>query len=131
MKKVFVNGTFDVLHPGDIELLEFAKTHGDLLTVAIDSDIRVQALKGSGRPINNQHDRATMLYALRSVDYVVIFDTDQELYDMVALHEVMVKGSDYRGRPVIGEDVCNELIFFERIDGYSTTKTIQHIIDRR
>lgn len=130
MKKVFVNGTFDILHMGHLALLEFARSQGDYLIVGIDSDRRVQELKGPSRPINNQIERCAMLQALRWVDEVKIFDTDQDLVDLVSNCSIMVKGSDYRGRPIVGQEVCAEIKFFERIDEHSTTKKIQHIINR-
>jgi D-beta-D-heptose 7-phosphate kinase/D-beta-D-heptose 1-phosphate adenosyltransferase len=131
MKKVFVNGTFDLLHEGHIALLNYAKTLGDELAVAIDSDERVKKLKGTDRPINNQKERLTLLINLKAVDKVYIFDTDEELEYLVSAHDVMVKGSDYKDKPVIGQNICKELIFFDRIDGYSTTQKIQDIATGR
>ena len=131
MKKVVVNGTFDILHLGHLELLKFASQQGDVLTVAIDSDRRVTEKKGRTRPVNNEHERRVMLEAVRWVDRVIIFDSDQELINIIAQADVMVKGSDYRGQPVTGQEQCRELIWFERIDGYSTTKKIQDIVTGR
>jgi bifunctional ADP-heptose synthase (sugar kinase/adenylyltransferase) len=93
----------------------------------------VRQLKGSTRPVHNQTDRKLLLENLRSVGAVKIFDTDQELEHIITLYEpdIMVKGSDYRNQPIIGEEQCGRIEFFERIDEYSTTKTIQHIINRR
>lgn len=130
MKKIFVNGTFDILHDGHLQLLNHAKSLGDSLSVGIDSDARVKLLKGESRPINNQQERANMLINLKAVDHVYIFDTDEELKHLVSIHDAMVKGADYKDKPVIGSDVCKELIFFEIIDGYSTTKKIQDITTR-
>ena len=130
MKKIFVNGTFDLLHEGHVALINYAKTLGDTVSVAIDSDLRVKRLKGEDRPINTQKERSELLINLKSVDEVYIFDTDEELEYLVSLHDVMVKGSDYRDKPIIGQDVCKELVFFDRIDGFSTTQKIQDIIDR-
>ena len=130
MKTIFVNGTFDILHRGHLELLEFAKSLGDFLIVAIDSDRRVKELKGPTRPINNQQERVTMLEAIRWVDQVRVFDTDQDLRDLIATCDVMVKGDDYRGKPIVGEEVCKQLIFFEKLDGYSTTNKIKDITSR-
>lgn len=130
MKKVFVNGTFDILHLGHLELLTFARSQGDWLTVAIDSDQRVKQLKGNSRPVNNVSERANLLRHLRAVDQVVVFDTDEELITLISQCSVMVKGSDYRDKHIVGEDVCKEIIFFERLNGYSTTEKIQHIVNR-
>ena len=130
MKKIFVNGTFDILHRGHLELLNFARTQGDELSVAIDSDKRVNQLKGKDRPVNSQEERALLLVNLKAVDKVYLFDTDEELEMLISQHDIMVKGSDYKDKPIIGQDVCKELIFFDNIDGYSTTKKIQDIIDR-
>lgn len=128
--KIFVNGTFDILHVGHIELLNYAKSLGDSLTVLIDSDIRVKTLKGNGRPINNQFERKFILENIKSVDTVKIFDTDQELILNIRDCDIMVKGSDYRSKYIIGQEFCKEIIFFDRINGYSTTEKIQSIIDR-
>lgn len=128
MKKVIVNGSFDILHPGHIELLDFAKTQGDYLLVAIDTDRRIKQLKGNSRPINNETDRQTMLLSLKSVDDVVLFDSDDQLIELIKSCDIMVKGSDYKDKPVIGEALV-EVIFYERTE-HSTTKIIQDIVDR-
>lgn len=130
MIKIFVNGSFDIVHLGHIALLNFAKSQGDHLTVGIDSDSRIKQLKGEARPINNQVERKTLLENLRSVDNIVIFDTDQELINLVADCDIMVKGSDYLNKPIIGSDVCPKILFFDRIHGYSTTEKIQSIANR-
>jgi D-beta-D-heptose 7-phosphate kinase/D-beta-D-heptose 1-phosphate adenosyltransferase len=130
--KVFVNGTFDILHVGHLALLEYAFNQGEMLTVAIDSDRRIRELKGTNRPINNQQDRKTMLKYLYMVDEIYVFDTDEELIELIKQHcDIMVKGSDYRGRPIIGSEYCKEIKFYERIEKYSTTEIIQRIVNRR
>ena len=129
MVKVFVNGTFDILHTGHLKLLAYAKSLGEV-TVGIDSDVRVRSLKGSSRPINNQQERTEMLMALKYVDRVVVFNTDKELVDLVCECDIMVKGNDYKGKRIVGQDVCKQIIFFDRIDGFSTTAKIQDIADR-
>jgi rfaE bifunctional protein nucleotidyltransferase chain/domain len=133
MKKIFVNGTFDIVHTGHLLLLNYAKSLGDHLLVAIDSDSRVQRLKGQSRPINNESERTSLLINLRSVDRVRIFETDEDLVNIIATYQpdIMVKGSDYKNQPIIGAEHCKEIAFFERINEYSTTKKIQYIIDRR
>ena len=130
MKKVFVNGTFDILHVGHIALLDYAKSLGDQLVVGIDSDDRVRLLKGSDRPINSQLERGTLLAALKSVDEVFVFDTDDELTSLIQACDIMVKGSDYRDKPIVGQEICKQVVFFERLNGYSTTNKIQDIANR-
>jgi len=129
MKKVFVNGTFDVLHVGHLALLNFAKTLGDHLIVGIDSDERVKDLKGKHRPINNVYERKVMLQNLKAVDEVAIFDTDEELIELIKQSDIMVKGGDYSNLPIIGKEYTT-VVLFERINGYSSTEKIQDIINR-
>jgi len=126
MKIVFVNGTFDVLHRGHIELLRTAKSLGDYLIVAIDSDDRVLEKKGLGRPFNNEIDRVDMLRAIRYVNEVMIFKNDNDLESLVKLFQpdIMMVGSDWKGQNIIGSKYAKELRFFDRIDGYSTTKIL-------
>ena len=133
MTTVMVNGTFDVLHPGHIALLNTARSYGDYLIVAIDTDRRVRELKGEGRPINNQNDRKIMLSNLKAVDFVVIFDSKEELIDYMKLYkpQVYVKGSDWKhDTESTAHQYCKKVIYYDRIEPYSTTKTIQDIIDR-
>lgn len=130
MIKVVVNGTFDIVHPGHLALLNYAKSLGDFLVVAIDADTRVQELKGPKRPINPQHERKLLLENLRAVDQVIIFNSSDELVDIIRSCSIMVKGSDYRGKSVIGVANCEQVVYFERLDEYSSTKKIQSIIDR-
>ena len=132
MTKIIVNGTFDILHKGHIELLEYAKSLGGMLLVCIDSDRRVSELKGPTRPINNQYDRTYMLTALKCVDLVWVFDSAEELIDQIKLFkpDIMVKGDDYKGKPIVGEDLINEIKFYDRDSLYSTTNIIQRITNR-
>jgi rfaE bifunctional protein nucleotidyltransferase chain/domain len=130
MTRVFVNGTFDILHIGHLELLQYAKSLGDHLLVGIDSDNRVRSLKGPNRPVNNQHERYKLMSQLKPVDSVVVFDSDEELIELIKRCDLMVKGSDYKGKPIVGEDQCKKIVFFDRINGYSTTEKIQSISNR-
>ena len=127
-KIIFTNGCFDLLHAGHIRYLETAKGFGDVLILGLNSDRSVTALKGKGRPINNQTDRAYILAALESVDYVVIFDEDTpyNLIKSIKPH-TLVKGGDYSGKKVIGQDLVNELKLVEFIEGKSSTSTIEKI----
>jgi rfaE bifunctional protein nucleotidyltransferase chain/domain len=132
MTTVFVNGTFDVLHRGHLALLNYARSLGDYVVVGIDTDERVKEKKGSSRPINSAEDRALMLVNLKSVDEVKYFGTDDELKNLVksVKPDIMVVGSDWKDKSVIGSYYAAKLLFFDRIDEYSTTKIIQGIIDR-
>lgn len=125
-KIIWTNGCFDVLHRGHIELLKYAKSLGDWLVVGIDTDERVKNSKGESRPFNNIEDRVAMLESIKYVDEVVVFDTDCELEDKVLLSnaDVMVVGSDYKNKEVIGSRHVQQVKFFDRIDGYSTTKIL-------
>lgn len=128
-----VNGTFDIVHRGHIELLNYAKSLGDFLLVAIDTDRRVKELKGEQRPINNQWDRMFMLDNLRAVDSVRFFDSQGELIDIMKEYkpDIYVKGSDWKkDRPSTAEKFCEKVIYYDRVGDYSTTKTIQDIVNR-
>ena len=131
-KTVFVNGTFDILHRGHLELLNYAKSLGEYVVVGIDSDRRVRKMKGPNRPVNSADDRGLMLVNLKSVDEVRFFANDRELENMVkdVKPDVMVVGSDWKGKSVIGSYWAAELKFFDRIENYATTNPIQRIIDR-
>jgi len=134
MKKVIVNGTFDILHLGHLRLLEYARSFPDsYVYVLIDSDRRVKEIKGPDRPVHNEYERSSFLFALKAVDRVDVFDTDQELVDYIKNYapDVMVKGSDYRNKPIIGAEFCKQIKFYDRLERYSTTNKIQDIINRR
>ena len=132
MKKVFINGCFDILHIGHVRLFDYAKIFGDQLIVAIDSDKRVKELKGDSRPINNQNDRKEMLLSNKNIDYVFIFDSAEELEDLISdiSPNVMVVGDEYKDKKVIGSEYAKKLKFFKKIHGYSTSSTIQNTITR-
>jgi len=132
-KIIFINGCFDLLNRRHIELFQYAKKLGKYLIVAIDSDSRVKELKGSSRPINNQFDRMFMLLSIKYVDEVKIFSNQNELEKLIKQisPDIMIVGSDYKDKKVIGSNYSKKLVFFNRIDEYATTKIIQSIIDRR
>ena len=132
MSTIIVNGTFDILHPGHVAMLNTARGLGDYLVVCTDTDRRVRELKGENRPINNQIDRKVMLQNLKAVDIVEFFDSEEELIALIKLYKpsVMVKGSDYRGQRIVGEAHVPKVFFYDRVSDYSTTKTIQDIANR-
>jgi len=127
-KIIFTNGCFDLLHAGHISFLETAKSFGDVLILGLNSDRSVSALKGKERPINIQTDRAYILAALEVVDYVVIFDEDTP-YELIKTirPNILVKGGDYEGKEVIGQDIADELKLVKFVDGRSSTQIIEKI----
>jgi D-beta-D-heptose 7-phosphate kinase/D-beta-D-heptose 1-phosphate adenosyltransferase len=122
-KIVWVNGTFDVLHIGHIKLFEFAKAQGEYLIVGIDSDERIKELKGSARPINKQEFRKEFLLAIKYIDEVRIFNTSEELSLMISeiVPDVAVWGEEYKDKRKIGAEWVQEIIYFEKLEGYSST----------
>ena len=127
-KVVFTNGCFDILHRGHVSYLHTAKSFGDILILGLNSDASVRRLKGESRPINNEEDRAYLLSALESVDYVVIFDEDTP-YELIkkVQPDVLVKGADYEGKEVVGSDIAKETRLVTFVDGKSTTSMIDKI----
>ncbi len=123
---VFTNGCFDLLHPGHIEYLAQARALGDVLVVGLNSDASVRRLKGAGRPLVPEADRAAALAALRSVDAVTLFDEDTPLELISALlPDVLVKGGDYDLDGIVGREVVEEaggeVRVLPFVEGYSTT----------
>ena len=127
MVRVWTNGCFDVLHRGHIEMFRYARSLGTRLIVGIDSDRRVRESKGTGRPFNNASDRMAVLKAIRWIDEVVIFDTDDSLRDHLKRREIdtMIVGSDWRNKYVVGSELVKMVYFFDRMEEYSTTKILE------
>lgn len=127
---IWTNGCYDILHVGHITLFEhccgLATSCGGRFVVGIDSDRRVREMKGSNRPINTQYDRTKMLLSLKGVDEVYIYDTAEELNDIVRslTPMVMVIGDDYKDKMVIGSQHAKSVEFFPKIGGYSTTEIV-------
>jgi len=127
-KIIFTNGCFDILHVGHVKYLEKAKKLGDILIVGINSDNSVKKLKGDKRPINNLYDRSCVLASLNSVDFVIPFDEETPIKLIEAIvPDILVKGGDYKGKQVVGEDIAKELVLIDFIEGKSTSKTILKI----
>ena len=130
---IIVNGTFDIIHIGHLRLLSYAKSFTDsFVYVLIDSDRRVKELKGNKRPYNNEYERSSLLFALKYVDRVDVFDTDQELENYIKNYkaDLMIKGSDYKDKKIIGAEYCKDINFYERLGKYSSSQKIQDIINR-
>ena len=112
MKKIWVNGCFDIVHRGHIELFKYAKELGDYLVVGIDSDFRIKRSKGESRPINSQSDRKFLLESIQYIDKVVIFDNDDDLTSSINLYspDIMIVGSDYKNKKVIGSEYAKKFL---------------------
>ena len=130
-KKVFVNGTFDLLHRGHLELLNYAKSLG-YVYVGIDTDDCVKGKKGPTRPIHNQEERKFLLENLKSVDDVIFFSSEPEFEGLIKSlqPDIIIVGSDWKEKSTIKSYYDGELIFFDRREDYSTTKTLRRI-DKR
>ncbi len=131
-KIVFTNGCFDILHRGHVEYLKKAKAKGNVLIVGLNSDSSVRRLKGAKRPVNNQLDRAVVLSALESVDYVVLFSQDTPIELITAIKpDILVKGGDWKPEDIVGSDVVRSykgrVLTIPFVNGYSTTKLIKCI----
>jgi len=129
---VFTNGCFDVVHRGHIEYLKFCKSQGDVVIVGLNSDSSVKTIKGPERPINNQYDRAAVLAALESVDYVVIFDEPTPLNLIKKVKpDILVKGEDWAEKGVVGrefvESYGGKVLLAPLVEGKSSTATIEKI----
>ena len=132
VKLVFTNGVFDILHVGHVRYLAQARSLGDALVVAINSDAAVRALKGAGRPLINDHDRADILAALRAVNYVSVFD-DVSPRSLIAdlLPDVLVKGGDYsldeiHGREEV-EAAGGRVVSLPFVEGVSSSVLIERM----
>ncbi len=133
LKVVFTNGCFDLLHPGHVAYLEEARSLGDALLVAVNTDASARRLqKGEGRPVNPEADRARLLAALAAVDRVVLFAEDTPLQIITALQpDILVKGGDYRLEEVAGREVVlargGQVLILPFQTGYSTSRLLERL----
>jgi D-beta-D-heptose 7-phosphate kinase/D-beta-D-heptose 1-phosphate adenosyltransferase len=129
MKTIFVNGCFDILHPGHIELFKIAKSLGDCLIVATDTDEKIKIDKGNSRPINTLSHRKLMLESIKYIDVVLTFNTNLELERLIELYNpnILVKGGDWRDGKIVGGEFAKEVRFFDRYGEYSTTKFLEQL----
>jgi D-beta-D-heptose 7-phosphate kinase/D-beta-D-heptose 1-phosphate adenosyltransferase len=133
-KIVFTNGCFDLIHYGHVSYLEKAKSFGDYLVIGLNTDNSVRRLKGPGRPLVPECDRAQVLAALEAVDFVVLFgdETPQRLISEVRPH-ILVKGSDYKVKDIVGNDIVKaaggRVVRIPLAKGRSTTSLIHKIIN--
>ena len=128
MSIIWVNGVFDCISLGHLELLQFAYERGDLLYVGIDSDIRIRHYKGGKDPIQDQETRKLLLESLWFVDKVVIYDTDYQLECLIKdfKPKEMVFGESHRGKDIIGVAFCDKITYFPIIEEYSSEKKVEN-----
>tara|TARA_B110000977_G_C11090632_1_gene496728 strand:- start:10250 stop:10651 length:402 start_codon:yes stop_codon:yes gene_type:complete len=127
MKRVWINGCFDILHRGHYEMFAYAYQIGDEVRVGIDSDNKVKKDKGKDRPYNNIDDRLFALNSLKYIDYIVTFDSREELKDKIKRYqpEILLVGSDWKGKKIVGGEYAKEIVYFDRIGNYSTTSILE------
>ena len=132
-KVVFTNGTFDILHRGHVEYLQAARKLGDVLVVGLNTDASIRRIKGKGRPVNKNADRAIVLSALGCVDYICFFgeDTPFNLIKTV-VPDVLVKGADWNIHDIVGKDIVEKhggtVRTIRLTKGRSTTNTIERVL---
>lgn len=115
-----------MLHPGHVRMIQYAQMFGSRMVVGVDSDGRVRLSK-PGRPIQPLAWRMEVVKALKCVDKVVSYDTDSELRQQIADSgaSIIVVGSDWKGKPVVGEELVDRVEFFDRVPGFSTSRIVQ------
>ena len=125
--KIWVNGCFDILHRGHFELFNYAKSLGDVLVVGVDSDEKVAQDKGPDRPYNKLEDRVYALESLKAIDKVMVFDNKEHLEWLVEITkpDILVVGSDWKGKEIVGGQYAKEIVYFDRIGDYSTTDILK------
>ena len=126
MSIVWCNGTFDILHPGHIELFKVARTLGNKVIVATDTDEKIKADKGEHRPVNDLCYRVAMLEAIKYIDVVLTFGDRQELEGLIQLYtpDILLLGDDWQGGDVVGIEHAKGVRFLPRVGGYASSKTL-------
>ena len=129
MSIVWTNGTFDILHPGHIQLFKVARSLGDKVIVATDTDEKIKKDKCDHKPVNNLCYRVAMLEAIKYIDVVHTFGDRKELEDLIMLYEpdILLLGDDWRYGDVVGREHAKEVRFLPRVGGYASSDTIKRI----
>lgn len=127
MKKVFINGCFDVLHYGHFKFINYAVSLG-CLVIGIDSDRRIKLSKGSSRPFHNQNQRKFNLSCIKGVNKVCIFNTDDELRSLIKKEDpdIMVIGCEYKNKQIIGKELFRKILYFPKVKKISTTRILNY-----
>jgi rfaE bifunctional protein nucleotidyltransferase chain/domain len=125
--RIWMNGCFDILHYGHFRMIKYAASLGTLI-IGIDTDRRIKEMKGMDRPFHTMIERMFNLKSINGVSTVVAFDTDEELISQIKLFkpDIFVIGSDYKNKPIIGAEFVKEIRYFNRIEGFSTTKILEN-----
>ena len=125
--KIWVNGCFDILHRGHFELFNYAKSLGNVLVVGVDSDEKITQDKGPDRPYNKLEDRVYALESLKAIDKVMVFDNKEHLEWLVEITkpDILVVGSDWKGKEIVGGQHAKEIVYFDRVGDYSTTDILK------
>ena len=118
--KIWVNGCFDILHRGHFELFNYAKSLGNVLVVGVDSDEKITQDKGPDRPYNKLEDRVYALESLKAIDKVMVFDNKEHLEWLVEITkpDILVVGSDWKGKEIVGGQYAKEIVYFDRKGNY-------------
>ena len=129
MSIVWTNGTFDILHPGHIQLFKAARSLGDKVIVATDTDEKIKKDKGDQKPVNNLCYRVAMLEAIKFIDVVHTFGDRKELEDLIMLYEpdILLLGDDWRHGDVVGREYAKEVRFIPRVGGYASSNIVKRI----
>ena len=125
-KIVWCNGTFDILHPGHMQLFKVARSLGDKVIVATDTDEKIKKDKGDHKPINDLCYRVAMLEAIKYIDVVLTFGDRQELEGLIQLYtpDILLLGDDWQGGDVVGIEHAKGVRFLPRVGGYASSKTL-------
>jgi D-beta-D-heptose 7-phosphate kinase/D-beta-D-heptose 1-phosphate adenosyltransferase len=125
--RIWMNGCFDILHYGHFRMIEYAASLGTLI-IGLDTDNRIKQMKGEDRPYHTLEQRMFNLLNIKGIYTVVSFGSDEELIRQIKLFEpdIFVIGSDYKDKPIIGSEYVKEIRYFDRIDGFSTTKILEN-----
>ena len=129
MSIVWTNGTFDILHPGHIQLFKVARSLGDKVIVATDTDAKIKNDKGDHKPVNDLCYRVAMLEAIKYIDVVLTFNDRKELEGLIQLYnpDILLLGDDWRYGDVVGREHAKEVRFLPRVGGYASSNTIKRI----
>ena len=129
MVKVWINGCFDILHRGHIELFKYGKSLGDKLMVGLDDDGMIKRFKGKKRPYNTLQDRIEVIKSIKYVDSVCSFHSTETLYKSIEDYKpnIIVVGSDWKGKVIIGKEIPEEIKYFDRVGDYSTTNILGEV----